>query len=185
MNRSQYIMGELQSRLNLTAEQAAGLVGRLYSESGLNPGAFNNTAGGFGAFGLAQHRGARQAGLAEYIKQHPGLSPLQAEVGFIIQELQTNYGGVLADIRKQQTLTGALAATQPFEGAGGAYSGLDFANRALQGAQRQPRAGHHMEQTNNIVIHGATDPKMTAIELERAQDRVHANALRNMQGSWV
>lgn len=61
------------------------------------------------------------------------------------------------------------------------YGGLVSPAMATMPAGGGDRSGATLTQNNNIVIHGATDPKTTAAEIERAQDRSNANLMRNLR----
>jgi hypothetical protein len=73
-----------------TAEQAAGIVGNLATESGINidPEAFNKAGGGRGAYGIAQWRASRQEGLAAYANTiDQPINLLETQLGYILYEL--------------------------------------------------------------------------------------------------
>lgn len=80
------------------AAAEAGFLGNFQIESSFNPGAYNPVEH---AHGIAQWEGGRfTAGLAPYAAQH-GLSTdsLQADLGYLGQELSGPYSGVLAAMR--------------------------------------------------------------------------------------
>lgn len=104
------IAQNLEQTFGLNATQAAGVLGNLQQESGLQGDI--NQGGAKGApssnfaddngngWGLAQWGGARKQGEISYAKQH-GLDPgsLQANIGFMDQELKTDYSKTITDIK--------------------------------------------------------------------------------------
>jgi len=70
--------------------QAAGIMGNLIAESGLNTNAYNPAGGGQGAYGLAQWRGARQTALRQYAASRgTDQSDYATQLAFIDQEFKT------------------------------------------------------------------------------------------------
>lgn len=196
--RANYIIDQARQTLGLSPEQAAGVAGKLMSESGLNPAAFNPAGGGHGAAGIAQWRGARQEALAKYMNDHPEMSPFQAQVGFMLQELQSSpYADALNSLRQQSTAAGANMSMFMYERgeAFSRYRGGGESEQFLRGYRPGPmygagggggdRAGAALNQTNNINIHGVNDPHAVGTEVEHAQNRANATALRNMQGAFI
>lgn len=101
------LMIDLQRDLDLTKEQAAGIVGNLAHESGdfktlqeINP----LVEGSRGGYGYAQWTGPRRRAFEEW-SQSQGLDPssYKANYGFLLHELQnTPEGRVLGELRQAQ-----------------------------------------------------------------------------------
>ncbi|TKC77968.1 hypothetical protein FAZ69_32340 [Trinickia terrae] len=104
------IADNLEQKFGLNATQAAGVLGNLQQESGLQGDI--NQGGAKGApssnfaddngngWGLAQWGGTRKQGEIDYAKQN-GLDPgsLQANIGFMDKELSTDYSKTISDIK--------------------------------------------------------------------------------------
>jgi len=113
------IAQDVKSRYGLTDAQVAGVLGNLQQESGLQGnvnqgGAKGAPSGNFAddnanGWGLAQWGGTRKQGEINYAKEH-GLDPgsLEANIGFMNQELDTTYSKTITDIK--QTTTAEQAA---------------------------------------------------------------------------
>lgn len=143
------IAQDLESRYGLNATQAAGVLGNLQQESGLQGninqgGATGAPSGNFAddngnGWGLAQWGGSRKQGEIDYANQH-GLDPgsLQANIGFMNQELDGSYNGVIKDLKNTSTAQDAAAvfckeyegATDPQMGNRDQYA-QDFLNKGL------------------------------------------------------
>ncbi|OXI66916.1 hypothetical protein CFB81_19570 [Burkholderia sp. AU28863] len=108
------IAQDLKSRYGLTDAQVAGVLGNLQQESGLQGnvnqgGATGAPSGNFAddnanGWGLAQWGGTRKQGEINYAKEH-GLDPgsLEANIGFMNQELDTTYSKTITDIKQTTT----------------------------------------------------------------------------------
>lgn len=108
------IAQDLKSRYGLTDAQVAGVLGNLQQESGLKGnvnqgGATGAPSGNFAddnanGWGLAQWGGTRKQGEINYAKEH-GLDPgsLEANIGFMNQELDTTYSKTITDIKQTTT----------------------------------------------------------------------------------
>jgi len=80
-----YLKGE-----GLTDEQAAGVIGNLYAESGLEPDTLNPNDLGKPAYGLAQWRGSRYDELKDFSsKNGVEYSSLEGQLNFLMHELET------------------------------------------------------------------------------------------------
>jgi hypothetical protein len=93
--------------------QAAGIVGRLYGESGLNPNASNDIGGG--------HRGIAQwdrERWARFQQMYPGDNSFEAQLAYVQWELTHAEAAAGASIRSQTTARGAGMATEEYERAG-------------------------------------------------------------------
>jgi len=102
--------------------QAAGIVGNLQQESGLNPQAFNGAGGGTGAAGIAQWRGVRQANFEAFAGVPLSQSTYQQQLDFVNYEL-TQGTEKAAGAKLKAATTAADAATvvdKYYERSGGA-----------------------------------------------------------------
>lgn len=139
--REKYIWSRLTAA-GLTPAGAAGLMGNLYAESGLNPenlqnthekklgltdaaytaavdaGTYTNFAGDGAGYGLAQWTyKTRKAALLAYVRAAGrSVGDLEAQVGFLLQELAGSYKGVLSTLKSaQDTRTASDAVLLQFE----------------------------------------------------------------------
>ena len=154
--REKYIWNRLTAA-GLTPAGAAGLMGNLYAESGLNPanlqnthekklgltdaaytaavdaGTYTNFAGDGAGYGLAQWTyKTRKAALLAYVRAAGrSVGDLETQVGFLLQELAGSYKGVLSTLKSAQDVRTASDAVL-----------LQFERPADQGeAARARRAG--------------------------------------------
>ena len=130
--REKYIWSRLTAA-GLTPAGAAGLMGNLYAESGLNPenlqnthekklgltdaaytaavdaGTYTNFAGDGAGYGLAQWTfSKRKEKLLEYVRaEGKSIGDLEAQVGFLLQELAGSYKGVLSTLKSAQGVRAA------------------------------------------------------------------------------
>ncbi|MBS1058220.1 phage tail tip lysozyme [Gluconobacter kondonii] len=107
---AQAITDNLRSKFGLNNQQIAGVLGNLQQESGLSPdinqgGTKGNPSSNMAddnanGWGLAQWGGSRKQGELDYAQQH-SLSPgsLQANLGFMDQELEGPYSKTISDIK--------------------------------------------------------------------------------------
>lgn len=83
------------------AHVAAGAVGNVVQESGLNPRAFNEAEGAFGAF---QHRNERLDGLRAFATERQAAhDDLMTQAAFSLRELETTHKGAKAMLLETQT----------------------------------------------------------------------------------
>ncbi|NKJ49329.1 hypothetical protein CIC12_21870 [Burkholderia sp. SG-MS1] len=108
------IAQDLKSRYGLNDAQVAGVLGNLEQESGLQSNV--NQGGATGeptsnyaddnnnGYGLAQWGGSRKQGEIEYAEKN-GLEPgsLQANMGYMNQELDTDYSKTISDLKSTST----------------------------------------------------------------------------------
>jgi Phage tail lysozyme len=107
------LLNRFQKDLGLTQTGAAALVGNLMQESGLDPNVSNKTSGATGYAQWLDTKGSpRKSRFIEFRKTHPNLTPDEANVQFLEQEIQgSGYSDVLAMLRdptaslKQSTLS--------------------------------------------------------------------------------
>lgn len=103
------IAERLERDLQLTPDQAAGIVGNLYHETGgFRDLQEKNPKAGRGGYGWAQWTGSRRTEFEEFAKQKE-LSPSSDEANylFLIEDLQHKYANVLDKIRKTNTVLGS------------------------------------------------------------------------------
>jgi hypothetical protein len=99
--RGAAIRDKLASDLNLTPDQASGLVGNLQAESGLQAVQEGKPISGRGGFGWAQWTGSRRDAFEAYAKAN-NLDPKsdEANYGFLRQELNSpEYAGMMGRLR--------------------------------------------------------------------------------------
>lgn len=106
------LVGDLVKSLDLTPEQAAGIVGNLAAESGLQAIQEKNPISGRGGFGYAQWTGPRRVAFEKWCKEQ-GLKPdtYAANYGFLVEELKTTQKNSLEQVKKTKT---AKAAAETF-----------------------------------------------------------------------
>jgi hypothetical protein len=109
-NFAQDLTQDLEGRYGLNSTQVAGVLGNLQQESGLQTdinqgGATGGPSSNFAdnnenGWGVAQWGGQRKAAEISYAQQN-GLDPgsEQAQIGFINQELDTDYSGTISDLK--------------------------------------------------------------------------------------
>ena len=142
-NVAQAVAKDLKDRYGLNATQIAGVLGNMQQESGLLPnvnqgGQQGAPEGGFGggqAYGLAQWDGSRKQAEIDYAHKH-GLDPgsLEANIGYMNQELDGDYSQTITDLKNTDTVEGATAVWEKdFEQAGVPEMGqrLEYAQNFL------------------------------------------------------
>jgi len=108
-------MSDLIRDLDLTEEQAAGIVGNLAAESGLLAIQEKNPVSGRGGFGVAQWTGPRRVAFENWAKAKKlAITSYEANYGYLLHELQTSEK---ASIQKLKLTTTAKAAAETFEAA--------------------------------------------------------------------
>ena len=127
-NAAQAVASDLEQRYGLTPTQAAGVLGNMQQESSMEcnvnqggrTGEPNRDCSGGAGYGLAQWDGSRKQGEIDYAKEH-GLDPgsLQANIGFMNQELDGPYSKTIRDIKQTSTTDQAARVwEQDYEQAG-------------------------------------------------------------------
>jgi tape measure domain-containing protein len=103
-SRGAQIAKALQGALSLTPAQAAGIVGNLQRESGLNSrfneGGAVGLPSGVGGYGLAQWTGTRQKDLIRFAGGGAAAGDLQTQLRFMVQELMGKESKALASLRR-------------------------------------------------------------------------------------
>ena len=102
--KSEAIIARLRENLGLSREQAAGVVGNLFQESGLNSKITNS----IGAFGLAQWLGDRKQELKQFASSRGQLATdFNTQIDFIVREFQTTEKNALARLKNTSGLEDA------------------------------------------------------------------------------
>lgn len=120
-DRAFYLKRYLMDTHNLSDYQAAAVVGNLIQESSLNTGAVNRGDGrdGSNSIGLAQWNGERARGLNRYLderrKAGTFTNDTEAQLDYIIHELNTTEKAAGDRLRNSQSLEDATAAFVGFE----------------------------------------------------------------------
>jgi hypothetical protein len=171
----------------LSSAQAAGIVGNLLQESGLNPGAVGD---GGKAKGIAQWHPDRQGGMG---------GDLDSQLAHVWNELQGSERKALQMLMGARTAAeAAVAFSRGFERPGNPMDGnrIGYANQVLgqmQGAALVPQqslaypygapsggAGVTIHQKTDIHVASA-DPAAAGNAVMRGQDRVNAGLARQFQ----
>ena len=97
----QVLMGELQEDLSLTEVQAAAILGNLAQETG-NFTHLQEINGR--AFGYSQWMGSRQRAFLAFARENGGKHSLEANYGFLLHEIETQYPAMMKRIRAAGTL---------------------------------------------------------------------------------
>jgi hypothetical protein len=120
--RAAKVATQLMSSLGLKDFQAAGIVGNLLAESGLEAARVQNTPAGqkgllkvdgYTGYGYAQWTTAgRQKGLWDFAKSKgvdPATQPLTdgVNLGYLVKEFKESYGGVLSSLKSSSSLSEA------------------------------------------------------------------------------
>ena len=98
-NIARRIINYLKQKLGLTTEQASGVAGNLYVESGFDSQAKGDRGK---AYGLAQWRDSRRENLKDYSGKEP--SNLDQQLEFVAHELNTTEKGALKELKAQSTV---------------------------------------------------------------------------------
>lgn len=105
-----YVAG-LVDGLDITPEQAAGIVGNLAAESGLLAVQEKNPTSGKGGYGVAQWTGDRRVAFEKWAKAKGlKIDSFEANLGFLLEELRTTEKNSLKHLR-MTTTTEAAAQT--------------------------------------------------------------------------
>lgn len=127
-NAAKAIADDLEQRYGLTPTQAAGVLGNFQQESGMQcnvnqggkTGQPNGDCSGGAGWGVAQWDGDRKAQEIAYAREHhldPG--SIQANIGFMNQELDGPYNSTIRDIKKTNNVQdAALVWERDYEKAG-------------------------------------------------------------------
>lgn len=134
-NLAPKMLADLVRDLDLTPEQAAGIVGNGGAESGLRAIQEANPTSGRGGYGFFQWTGPRRVAFEKWVKAQ-GLKQdsYEANYGFLLHELKTTEKDAL---RRLRLTTTARAAAETFEdayeraGVKAWASRVKFAERAL------------------------------------------------------
>lgn len=169
---------------------AAGIVGNLVQESGINPVVNPGDSGT--AHGIAQWRGDRYVGLLDYAKGHnASANELTTQLDYLDTELRDKYGATYNKVMSAQTPGDAAAAfALGYERPKGAETGIasnvdGWANRL---AAANAAAGYTPTQTNKhtqpVVSGGLLGLRAAVNDTPSASDSEQLNALfRSISGS--
>lgn len=167
--QSPIIMNRLMKDLNITKEQAAGIIGNLAHEStGLQAGIQEkNPIRGRGGLGWAQWTGVRREAFERYLEQN-GLKATDPEANyqFLLKELNSTHRKSLEVLRKTTSVEEAtIAFERSYEKAGVKHdaSRLKYASRAAATFNPEAGSGNNAEPL--------TEEKASEIE-KRLRDRI-------------
>lgn len=152
-----------------TREQAAGIVANLDAESGLNPSAVGDSGR---AFGIAQWHHDRQARFRERTGKPLQGSSFADQLAFVDWELRNSESAAGDKLRNARTAAQAGDVVSRYYERPKAADEAAF-NRALS-------AERLIQQTNNITVNGASDPKETAGLIGREMERQNENLTRTL-----
>jgi hypothetical protein len=160
--RGGWLVNRLAAEFGLTLAQAAGIVGNLgYESAGFKALQEMKPAveGSRGGYGWAQWTGPRRRAFEKWSAEN-NLKPAadEANYGFLLAELRGSHRATIRDVKKTETLSGAVFSVgQTYERPGGTTAthlpGFDgrlrYAERALAGAG--PAAGQAVAEPRNPV----------------------------------
>lgn len=135
--RGAWVIKHLMADLDLTAEQAAGIVGNLGGESGLAAIQERNPIAGAGGFGWAQWTGPRREAFGRWCDDHHlSMTSDAANYGFLLEELRNEQAHSLEQLKKTTTVDAATYTFEvyferPSDPEGGKAPRIAFAKRAL------------------------------------------------------
>lgn len=92
----------------LSSAQVAGLMANIQAESSFNPGAFNSSGGGQGAYGICQWRAGRQTALRIYCQSNGfSYTTLEGQLNYLWYELNTSESRALSHLKAANTVAQA------------------------------------------------------------------------------
>lgn len=174
----------MQSAMNhyiargIPATMAAGIVGNLVQESGLNPNARNRGDGNDGSdsIGIGQWNGNRARALKAFAASQ-GASPfdLATQLDFVLHELETTEGAAYQRLKSAKTVDEATAAMIGFErprgwSAANPRGGHGWGNRlaaAMKAAEIKGLKGEALAVSGDFPV---TDDEAKAMSTEFASD---------------
>ena len=164
---AQSIGKQLMSRLGLTPEQAAGIIGNFQRESGLNPRVNEGGQVGLpkrvGGYGIAQWTGSRQEDLIRFAGSPEKAGDLGKQIDFLIHELQGSESASLAALRKTRTPEEAAKVfEQKFERAGIVALGE---RQAYARSAYQQLAGANAQSQTAAQISSIPQPKFSPVPI--------------------
>lgn len=165
---AQSIGKQLMSRLGLTPEQAAGIIGNFQRESGLNPRVNEGGQVGLpkrvGGYGIAQWTGSRQDDLIRFAGSSEGAGDLGKQIDFLIHELQGSESASLAALRKTRTPEEAARVfEQKFERAG--IVALGERQAYARSAYQQLAGTNAQSQTATQISSTSQPPKFSQVPI--------------------
>jgi hypothetical protein len=163
-----------------TPVAAAGIVGNLVQESGVNPTVSPGDSGT--AHGIAQWRGDRWSGLQDYARQNRGsVNDLNTQLGYLDYELKNKYGDTyqkLMSSRSPSDAAGAFALgyERPKGAETGIASNVDGWSNRLNAAQSIYGAPVSNQQTAQI------QPELTSAQPKTIEDLLKTDAMQQAVG---
>jgi hypothetical protein len=163
-----------------TPVAAAGIVGNLVQESGVNPTVNPGDSGT--AHGIAQWRGDRWSGLQDYAKQNRGsVNDLNTQLGYLDYELRNNYGDTyqkLMSARSPGDAAGAFALgyERPKGAETGIASNVDGWGNRLNAAQSIYGSPVSYQQTAQL------QPETTSAQPKTIDDLLKTDAMQQAVG---
>lgn len=130
---AQKIMDYLINVGKFTPEQALGIVGNLYRESALNPGAVNNNDRGKQSIGLAQWRAERNNGLRTFAnRKGTRWNDLNTQLDYLMMELGNDERAAGNAVRRAGTFQEAAYAWRNFERYAGYKDSINEGENAIR-----------------------------------------------------
>lgn len=158
------LMKDLMEKEGLSKEAAAGVVGNLSHETGnFTAMQEKNPSAGRGGYGIAQWTGPRRKNFEKYAADN-GLSPdsYEANFGFLHQELNSSYAGVLKGLKGAGSVAeatdlfardfeapGVMAMDKRLSASEQAYSSLDRMPTSQRSKPQSPS-----QSTQNVSFNG-------------------------------
>ena len=157
-----------------TREQAAGIVGNLLGESGLDPAAVGDSGN---ARGVAQWHASRQADFARQFGKPLSAASLNEQLSFVDWELRNTESAAGDRLRRARTVNEAV-------GAGLAYERP--ADPLGDYGRRLGLAQSAINQTVNITVNGSGPDVIAQFrqELDRANEQMLRNMSLNLSPAW-
>jgi hypothetical protein len=141
-SRGGWVVNRLVADLALTPEQAAGIVGNLGGESGLEAIQEKHPISGRGGFGWEQATGPRRVALEHFCADHDwNITDDEANYGFLLNELNGSEAHALHQLKLTTDLPAAVETfcvyfERPADPEGALPARVEFAKRALAAAKQ-------------------------------------------------
>jgi hypothetical protein len=175
---------KLLAGLGWSPEQAAGIVANLRAESQLNPdayGDYNQKTNTYDAYGIGQWHKDRQAAFARHYGHDIHGTSREEQLDFVNYELRHGEdAGAREAGRRIKSTDKARDAAQYFTRLYERPGDIEGESRRRGDlASNIAKGGVHLESKTTIHVASATPQAIT--EMERAQNRVNAETVRNMK----
>jgi hypothetical protein len=116
--RGSWMLKRLMQDLQLTANQAAGIIGNLGGESGLKAVQERHPISGRGGWGFAQWTSDRRIAFEHYCADHDlDQTSDEANYGFLVEELRTTQAHALEQLKKTTTIEAGVYTFEAIEAA--------------------------------------------------------------------